>query len=112
MPQSLNALALVARGRVKADRAAMSVAELNRVLPITTEGATCRWRPIKVAQADALQDEMIVELSAPSINPFAPKTGGLFARVTVGGQGASWYWITLFPSNGRWVVGPVYVLVP
>ncbi|HET8775912.1 MAG TPA: hypothetical protein VFP80_19090, partial [Thermoanaerobaculia bacterium] len=110
-PQSVNALALMAKGRVKADRAALSVAELNRALPITTEGTTCRWRPIKAVQAEALHDEMIVELSAPSLHPFAPKTGGLFARVTVGGQGASWYWITLFPTNGRWVVGPVYVLV-
>lgn len=110
-PQSLNALALMAKGRVKADRAAAAVAGLNRALPITTEGATCQWRPIKAAQAQALHDEMIVELSAPSLHPFAPKTGGLFARVTVGGQGASWYWITLFPTNGRWVAGPVYVLV-
>jgi hypothetical protein len=110
-PQSLNALVLTAKGRVKTDRVAASAAEMNRALPITTEGAACRWRPVKAAQLDALHDEMVVELSAPAIHPFSPKTGGLFARVTVGGQGASWYWVTLFPSQSRWVVGPVYVLV-
>ena len=110
-PQSLNALAMTARGRVKTDRAARSAAELNRSLPIVSEGTTCRWRPIQASQFDAHHDEMIVELSAQAIHPFSPKTGGLFARVTVGGQGASLYWITLFPSGGRWVVGPVQVLV-
>lgn len=110
-PQSLNALALVARGRVKTDRVAMSSAELNRPLPITAEGATCRWRTIAASQLEAHFDEMVVELSAPAINPFAPKTGGMFARVTVGGEGASWYWITLVPRGDRWAVGPVYVLV-
>lgn len=110
-PPSLSALALTARGRARKDQAARSAAELNRSLPITHDGSTCRWRPVKPAQIEALHDEMIVELSAPSLHPYAPKTGGLFARVTLGGQGASWYWVTLVPSNGRWVVGPVYVLV-
>ena len=110
-PQSLNALAIMAKGRVKGDRVALSVEELNRSLPITSEGATCRWRPISAAQLDAHHDEMVVELSAPSVNPFAPRSGGMFARVTVGGEGASWYWITLVPRGGRWAAGPVYVLV-
>jgi hypothetical protein len=109
--QSLNALAQLSRGRVKTDRVALSSEELNRALPITTEGATCRWRAIPLAQLDAHHDEMVVEISAPAVNPFAPKTGGLFARVTVGGEGASWYWITLVPGGGRWAIGPVYVLV-
>jgi hypothetical protein len=110
-PQSLGALALMARGRVKNTHAAKSAMELNRALPITSEGATCAWRPIAVSQLGRAHDEMVVEISAPSLHPYAPKTGGLLARVTVGGQGASWYWITLFPANGRWAVGPVYVLV-
>ena len=112
--QTFSALALTAKGRVKSDRAALSAAELNRAIPIVTDGSTCEWRPFPVSRLAAHHDEMVVELSAPSIHPFAPKTGGLFARVTVGGesgQGASLYWITLFPANGRWVVGPVYVLV-
>lgn len=110
-PQSLSALALMAKGRVKGDRAATSAMELNRALPVSTEGASCAWRPIAAAQAANLHDELVVELSAPAIHPYAQKTGGLFARVTLGGQGASWYWVTLAPVNGRWMVGPVYVLV-
>lgn len=109
--QSLGALALTAKGRPKADRVALSSTELNRALPVTSDGSTCRWRPIAAARLDAHHDEMVVELSAPSIHPFAPGTGGLFARVSVGGEGPSWYWVTLFPSGGRWAIGPVYVLV-
>ncbi|HEY0371569.1 MAG TPA: hypothetical protein VGD79_06185 [Thermoanaerobaculia bacterium] len=110
-PQSLSALALMAKGRVKGDRAATSAMELNRALPVMTEGAQCAWRPIAASQVNRLHDEMLVELSAPAIHPYSQKSGGLFARVTVGGQGASWYWVSLMPANGRWMVGPVYVLV-
>jgi hypothetical protein len=102
---------MTARGRVKTNRAPMSAAELNRTLPVVSEGATCRWRPIAASQLDAHRDELVIEISAPGIHPFAPKTGGLLVRASVGGEGASWYWITLFPASGRWVVGPVYVLV-
>ncbi len=110
-PQSLNALAILAKGRVSGDLVTKSVAEMNRALPVTTEGATCNWRTIAAEQLAAHRDELMVEVSAPSLNPFAPKSGGMFARVSVGGEGASWYWITLVPHNGRWAVGPVYVLV-
>ncbi len=110
-PQSLNALAILAPGRVSGQLVTRSVADLNRELPVTTEGASCGWRAIAAAQLAAHHDELMVELSAPAINPFAPKSGGMFARASVGGQGTSWYWITLVPRNGRWAVGPVYVLV-
>ena len=110
-PPSLNALAITARGRTKTNRVAQSAMELNRAMPIASAGSSCRWRAIAAAEAERLHDEMLVELSAPSVHPFDPKSGGLFARVTVGGQGASWYWVTLIPNKGRWAVGPVYVLV-
>lgn len=110
-PQSFEALARLSRGRVKTGRVPMSAEELNRSLPIVSEGSTCGWSAFAASQLDAHRDEMIVELSAPAINPFEPKTGGMFARVTVGGQGAAWYWITLVPRGGGWVVGPVFPLV-
>ena len=110
-PQSFEALARLSRGRVKTSRVPMSAEELNRSLPIVSEGSSCGWSAFAASQLDAHRDEMIVELSAPAINPFEPKTGGMFARVTVGGQGASWYWITLIPRSEGWAVGPVFVLV-
>ncbi len=108
--QSMSALAMTARGRVKGGRIAASAQEANRELALQTSGTSCTWRPIRVADMAAHHDEMLVEISAPAINPFAPKQGGLFARMTVGGEGASWYWISLVPHGDQWAVGGVSVL--
>jgi hypothetical protein len=107
---SMTALAMIARGRVKGGRIGLSAQEANRELPLQTAGTSCTWRPIRVADMAAHHDEMLVEVSAPAINPFAPKHGGLFARVTVGGEGASWYWVALVPHGDQWAVGGVSIL--
>ena len=108
--QSLAALAISSRGRARNDRFGTSVLEANRAIPVVTEGSTCAWRRITPAEAARLHDELIVELSAPALHPFAAREAGLFARVTVGGQGASWYWVALLPVADRWAVGGVSVL--
>lgn len=109
--QSMSALAMTARGRVKGNRIAQSAVEANRTVPVSVQNGQCTWRAVPPAQLDRHRDEMVVELSAPAINPFAPKEGGVFARVTVGGEGASWYWISLHPYGDQWAVGNVSVLV-
>lgn len=109
--QSMTALAITARGRVASGRIAASAVEANRVLPLAVHNGQCTWRPVAAAELDRYRDEMLVELSAPAVNPFDPRQAGLFARVTVGGEGASWYWISLAPYGGQWAVGPVSVLV-
>jgi hypothetical protein len=109
--QSMSALAMTARGRVKGNRIAASAIEANRTLPVDVQSGQCTWRAIAPAQLARHRDELMVELSAPAINPFAPKEAGLFARVTVGGEGASWYWISLRPYGDQWAVGGVSVLV-
>jgi len=109
---SMTSLATAARGKVKASRVSASALEANREIPFATDGTTsCRWKPISPSLLAQHHDEMVVELSAPALNPFAPREGGLFARVTVGGEGASWYWVSLVPYSGQWAVGRVSVLV-
>ena len=109
---SMTSLGLTARGKLKANRVSASALEANREIAFATDGtASCRWNAIAPAQLAGHHDEMVVELSAPALNPFAPREGGLFARVTVGGEGASWYWVTLVPYGGQWAVGRVSVLV-
>jgi hypothetical protein len=108
--QSMSALAMTVRGRVKGSRIAASAMEANRTLPVDVPSGQCTWRGIAPAQLARHRDEMLVELSAPAIHPFSPKEGGLFARVTVGGEGASWYWISLRPYGDQWAVGSVTVL--
>ena len=109
--QSMSALAMTARGRVKGNRIAGSAVEANRTVPVHVQNGQCAWRAVAPAQLDRHRDEMLVELSAPAINPFAPKEAGVFARVTVGGEGASWYWISLHPYGDQWAVGNVSVIV-
>ena len=108
---SMSALSITARGRVKGNRIAPAALEANREMPLQVEGTSCTWRSVPAAQLDRYRDEMMVELSAPFLNPFAPRSAGLFARVTVGGEGASWYWISLVPYGDQWAVGQVIVLV-
>ena len=109
--QSLSALAFTARGaKPRNNRVGGSVADANRAIDVVTEGSACAWRKISVADAARLHDEMVVELSAPALHPFSPREAGLFARVSLGGQGDSWYWISLLPAGDRWAVGSVTVL--
>ena len=110
-PQSLNALAMTVRGGLDTSRLPLSTEELNRAMPVEVANGTCAWRAVPVARMDSHRDEMLVELSAPSIHPFAPKSGGILTRVAVGGEGAAWYWITLIPRGEYWSIGPVHILV-
>lgn len=112
---SITSLLLIAeRGaRSNPQRLGMTMMEGNRALPFSTEGASCSWKTMTPAQAATLRDEMIVELSAPASNPFSAREAGIFARVSLGGEGmsASWYWISLVPYGDRWAVRSVSVLV-
>ena len=108
--QSMSALAVTARGRVNNAGIPAAVADANREIPLLTSGATCSWKPIAAAELARHRDEMVVEISAPAVNPFA-REAGMFARVALGGDAPSWYWISLYPSGERWVVGGISVLV-
>ncbi|HEX6088409.1 MAG TPA: hypothetical protein VF266_28010 [Thermoanaerobaculia bacterium] len=109
--QSMSALAMTARGRIRTNRIAASAVEANRAVPVQVQNGQCTWRAVAPAQLDRHHHEMVVELSAPAINPYAQKEAGVFARVAVGGEGASWYWISLHPYGDQWAVGNVSVLV-
>jgi hypothetical protein len=109
--EAMSALARSGRGNTSSNRLASSAADANRALPVTTEGSSCSWRPIAASEIRNTRDEMLVELSAPMLHPFLSKQAGLFARASVGGEGASWYWITLVPYGEGWRVVSLTVLV-
>ncbi|HKR63823.1 MAG TPA: hypothetical protein VJZ00_08830 [Thermoanaerobaculia bacterium] len=81
---------------------------INRALPIAF-GSRCAWRPLDVFDKHP-SDEMLVEFSAPIVNPVIPSEAGMFARVTLGGQHPAWYWIALVPHGDDWGARWVYVL--
>lgn len=108
--EAISALGRTGRGRTRVQAAAAMI-DGNRRLPVTTAGSSCAWRPVEDSQTDRVRDEMLVELSAPLIHPFLPTQAGLFARASLAGEGASWYWISLVPYGQGWRVVSVSVLV-
>ena len=109
--EAMAALSRMGRGRTPAGRVVTSVQEANRKVPVTTTGGSCAWLPVAERDLARHRDEMLVEISSPLLHPYFPRQGGLFARVTVGGEGASWYWIALAPHGTGWRVVQVTVLV-
>ena len=81
---------------------------VNRALPIQF-GQRCAWKPLGAFDARPA-DEMLVELSAPIVNPVIPSEAGLFVRVTLAGEHPAWYWIALIPHGSEWGARRVYVL--
>jgi hypothetical protein len=108
-PQSLAALASTQPRRMRNDAAPIA-STVNRAIPITTSGTSCTWQTIDVRAMSRYPDAMIVELSAPLANPFNPREAGLFARVSLGNEHPSWYWIPLTPTGNGWAPGFVLVL--
>lgn len=83
---------------------------MNRAIPVVTGGSSCEWKPIEATDTERHRDEIVVELSAPVADPYAPGEAGMFARATLAGEYPSWYWISLIPQKGGWSVRFVYVL--
>jgi hypothetical protein len=110
--------ALVALGGMTGGRATSGVAEEalqagQRSIPISvpqTSASGCVWNPADRLDPRIHSDRMVVELSAPLPNPFVRNAAGFFARVSLGGQNAAWYWVGLVPRGGGWGVGPIIPL--
>ncbi|SRR5581483_2986260 len=80
-------------------------------LPLAvTQGGNCNWRPVDRIDARRDHETLIVEVSAPFVNPFERGEAGLFARMSVGGQAPQWYWIPVAEHNGAWAIGMVLPL--
>lgn len=109
-PQSLTALAAASQKRARGERNA-GVLTAQRSIPIEMTSGTCAWRGIDRLDVDKHADMMVVELSSPLRNPFEWHNVGLFARISLGGQHASWYWISLVPYGGGWAAADIRPLV-
>jgi hypothetical protein len=75
----------------------------TRAIPIETAGGSCAWKMIDAADRERYLDSVVVELSAPLLNPAKAKEAGLFARVSTGGA-YEWYWLALRSDAGAWVL--------
>lgn len=100
---------IVKRRSADPARAAAALHDSQRKLPVPLTG-DCEWIPRNAMDPKRDFDQMIVELSAPIANPFSPNEAGVFARVSLGGQHPSWYWVALLPRAGGWVVRSIDTL--
>ncbi|HEY6843849.1 MAG TPA: hypothetical protein VI391_06755 [Thermoanaerobaculia bacterium] len=103
-PQALAALgsALFYSGRVNPQiTAAISV-------PVQTAGS-CVTRAIEsVTGSDA--DVMVVAFSSPFANPFARGQLGVLARLSLGNEASTWYWVPIGERAGQWGAGSPIML--
>jgi hypothetical protein len=85
-------------------------AAYNVPMRIIVPSSGCAWRAIEASDAGRYRDVMAVEISSPLPNPFAKKQSGLFARVSLAGAHATWYWVPLRWNGADWELGPVMSL--
>lgn len=109
-PQALAVLGDSYGKRTTNDRMAEALASGQKSVPVQTTSSVCAVTPID-RMDHRLHDAMILELSSPLANPFARNEAGLFARVSLGGQHASWYWIPLGKTGGTWMAGQALPLM-
>ena len=95
-PQSVQGLAeaVYYSGKASARIAA------SAIVPVETAG-TCVTHTI-----DAIgphdNDVMILEFSSPFENPFVHGQLGCFARLSLGTEAATWYWVPIGLHGGNW----------
>jgi hypothetical protein len=77
----------------------------TRAIPVTTTGG-CKWRAIDASQRSRYRDSVVVDLSAPLLNPVVKKEAGVFARVSTGDE-SEWFWIAFRSHEGAWVLSEV-----
>lgn len=107
---SIAALAGPEPRRANAQEAAIALRASQKSIPLTLSGGGCTWIAVDSTRAYQRADQMIVEISAPMSNPFERGQAGLFARVSLGGEHGQWYWISLLPRAGGWVVGYIQAI--
>jgi hypothetical protein len=77
-------------------------------VPVETAGS-CTTRAIESINArDA--DVMVVQFSSPFANPFARGQLGVIARLSLGDEAPTWYWIPIGERNGIWAAAPPMML--
>lgn len=104
---SLDSLQNAYFGRGNAGRTAEALSAAERMLPVQVGQGSCAWRAVESVDPNRYADIMIAELSSPIPNPYERREAGLFARVSLGGRDASWYWIPLERKGDVWAPGHI-----
>ena len=101
--QSLQALAEAAFYQGRPDPRAVEAAYAANAAPLPLgRNDSCAWHAVEPA-ARRSGDTMTLELSAPFVAPIGKGSPGVLARLALGNESATWYWIPLANRNGTWL---------
>ncbi len=101
--QSLQALAEAAFYQGRPDPRAVEAAYAANATPLPLgRNESCAWHAVEPA-ARRSRDTMTLELSAPFVAPIGKGSPGVLARLALGNESATWYWIPLANRNGTWL---------
>ena len=95
-PQSVQGLA---EAVYYSGRSAPRIAAAASV-PVETAGTCVRHAIDAIGPHD--NDVLIVEFSSPFENPFVHGQLGVFARVSLGTESATWYWVAIGMHGNSW----------
>jgi len=107
---TIAALAGPMPGKANVQHASEALRSSQRALPLVLGKGGCAWIAIDPANAYRHSDQMVVEMSAPAANPFRRGEAGMFVRISLAGEHSQWYWMSLLPRGGGWVVGNIEAL--
>lgn len=109
-PASLQSLAEVSffSGKVHGD--AIKAILMTPLIPVEVPAQTCISRFVTPQEAARANDVMIIRFSSPFVNPFGRGQTGTLARLSLGNEAATWYWIPLVYRNDRWLAAPPLAL--
>ena len=91
-------------GRIDANKVAAAVAAASEPIPVAVPTRGCSWRGIDPSARRAI-DILTLEVSAPFVNPFARSSSGLLARLSLAGQGTTWYWLPVAQRGPQVMIG-------
>jgi hypothetical protein len=73
-------------------------------MPLNISASACELHAVEHG-SNVSNDTMLLQLSAPILNPFQRGMAGVFARLSLANEAAQWYWIPLAMRNGVWYAG-------
>jgi len=95
------------KGLANTPQIAQSIAGGLTSIPIEVPaaGRSCNWATLEHFDRARDNDKMILQISAPFANPYSKTEWGAFARLTVGGEAATWFWVPMRTKDGVVAIG-------
>jgi hypothetical protein len=100
------------KGLEKTPQMAESIAAGLPSIPVDLPagGRSCNWAILEHFDRTRDNEKMILQISAPFANPYSKTEWGSFARLSVGGEAAAWFWVPMKTKESIVAIGHVTAL--